>query len=89
MPEDRQPCLLVDAVLHSVDGRAKLECLLVHVADAMPEQKDKYRSQFLTLLDWITFSLGIPSFWLDYSEKIRNYYTHCIVNFEEVFLTRC
>ena len=36
----------------------KLECLLVHVAESTPEEKDKYRSQFLTVLHWVTFVSG-------------------------------
>ena len=31
----------------------------MHVAESTPEEKDKYRSQFLTVLHWVTFVSGI------------------------------
>ena len=33
----------------------------MHVAESTPEEKDKYRSQFLTVLHWVTFVSGIVS----------------------------
>ena len=58
-PDEERPSLLIDAVELSGDENHKLECLLVHVAESSPEEKDKYRSQFLTVLHWITFSSGL------------------------------
>ncbi|XP_069112938.1 nudC domain-containing protein 1-like [Argopecten irradians] len=49
-----EPFLLVDAVAHIVDETHHVECLCVHVEEATEEQKDKYRSPYLTLLEWIT-----------------------------------
>ena len=58
IPEEEKPCLLVDAMELSRGENHKLECLLVHVAESTPEEKDKYRSQFLTVLHWVTFVSG-------------------------------
>lgn len=50
--------MLVDAVEISLDENHKIECLLVHVTESTPEQKDKYKSQYLTVLEWVTFTSG-------------------------------
>ncbi|XP_060596729.1 nudC domain-containing protein 1-like isoform X1 [Ruditapes philippinarum] len=56
LPEEKTPCLLIDAVEHSKEENHMIDCLLVHVIESTPEQKDKYRSQYLTVLEWITFT---------------------------------
>ena len=58
VPDDGQPCMLIDAVEHVTEGKSRIECLLVHVAEATPEQKDKHRAQLLTMLEWTTFLSG-------------------------------
>ena len=58
VPEEEKPSLLVDCLELSKDENHKLECLLVHVTESSPEEKDKYRSQFLTVLHWVTFTSG-------------------------------
>lgn len=61
VPEDGQPSLLIDAVEYATDEKSRIECLLVHVAESTSEQKDKYRTQFLTMLEWATFVSGRTS----------------------------
>ncbi|WAR13499.1 NUDC1-like protein [Mya arenaria] len=55
-PEENVPCMLVDAVEMSEKESHHIEILLVHVAEATPEQKDKYQTQYLTVLEWATFT---------------------------------
>ncbi|XP_053401647.1 nudC domain-containing protein 1-like isoform X2 [Mercenaria mercenaria] len=71
LPEEKTPCLLIDAVEFSRDENHKIECLLVHVIESTPEQKDKYRSQYLTVLEWITFtSVDRKSWTLDRTRQL-------------------
>jgi hypothetical protein len=48
----------VDAVETSQNENHTINILLVHVAESTPEQKDKFKSQYLAVLDWITFISG-------------------------------
>lgn len=70
--ENSTPFLLVDAVLHSVDSGYKLHCLCVHVLDCDAEQKDKYRSTHITVIEWITLSSGDKNTWV--LERSRRLY---------------
>ncbi|XP_062599810.1 nudC domain-containing protein 1-like [Saccostrea cucullata] len=70
--ENITPFLLVDAVLHTVDSTYKLECLCVHVIECNAEQKDKYRSTHLTVIEWITVSSGDKITWVQ--ERSRRLY---------------
>lgn len=63
VPEETVPCLLVDAVKYMVSQGHKIECLLTHVQDSTPEEKDKYRSPFLTVLEWVTLTSADQKHW--------------------------
>ena len=56
--DEKQPCSLADGLEVKTADDNRIECLLVHVTESTPEEKDKYKSQYLSLLEWVTFSSG-------------------------------
>ncbi|XP_078338907.1 nudC domain-containing protein 1-like isoform X2 [Crassostrea virginica] len=70
--ENKTPFVLIDAVLHSIDSVYKLQCLCVHVIDCDAEQKDKFKSTHITVIEWITFSSGDKNTWV--YERSRRLY---------------
>ncbi|OWF48809.1 nudC domain-containing protein 1-like isoform X2 [Mizuhopecten yessoensis] len=54
--DNGEPFVLADAVTHTVDETHYVECLCVHVEESTEEQKDRYRSPYLTMLKWITLT---------------------------------
>ncbi|KAJ8310984.1 hypothetical protein KUTeg_011468 [Tegillarca granosa] len=54
--DDNKPLVLTDAVLHSDNENHFVECLCTHVIESTPEQKEKHRSSFLTIIEWVTLT---------------------------------
>ncbi|XP_052232848.1 nudC domain-containing protein 1-like [Dreissena polymorpha] len=56
IPGEGTPSLLVDGVYWIENEAHRVECILSHVTEATAEQKDKYESQYLTMIEWATFT---------------------------------
>ncbi|KAL4234041.1 NudC domain-containing protein 1 [Mactra antiquata] len=63
VPDEKIPCILLDAIIYSNNENHNIDCVLAHVVESTPEQKDKYRSQYLTMLEWITFTSVDKTSW--------------------------
>ncbi|KAK3601670.1 hypothetical protein CHS0354_038237 [Potamilus streckersoni] len=61
--EEDKPCMLVDAVEHVSNESHRVETLLVHVKETTIVEKEKYHSEFLTVLEWLTFESGSRETW--------------------------
>ena len=65
VPGEATPCVLVDAVEVKGEGQQavgggghRIECLVAHVQEATPEQRDKHDTHYLTMFHWVTFTSG-------------------------------
>ena len=59
-PSDGEaPFSLVDAVLTSENETIHIECVCASVVESTAEQKERYKSNHLTALDWVTLTSGM------------------------------
>ena len=71
--DDNTPCNLTYAVLNREGETHRIDCLCSHVIETSEDQKEKYKTSFLTVLEWITVTSGMENTKFIPTEMRENY----------------